>query len=246
MMYLKLKKYWNKQEIANCADKYTVRKEIIKIGCPEILNELYGVWDNVDDINWEILPNKFVLKCNHGSGFNIICSDKNNLDIQKSKELLNKWIRQRYGVTTIEQGIYDKIKRKIIAEKYIETTDNLPPKDYKFFCSFGIVKFLFVATDRINGQTKFDFYYPDWTWIPVKNQHPNKGPIPKPDMLAEMISYAKLISANFPFVRVDFYYENNKIILGELTFTHFGCLNSFDPDEYDLVFGKLFPDVTVL
>lgn len=246
MMYLKLNTYWNQQYVSDCADKYEIHRVVREKGCPEILNELYGAWDNVEDIDWDSLPQKFAIKCNHGSGYNIICNDKTTFDIASVKKKLKKWMKESYGVNRAEQGIYSKIKRKIIAEKFIETADKMPPKDYKFFCSYGEVKFLFVASDRINGQTKFDYYYPDWTWIPVKNQHPNVGQTEKPEMLDQMIEYAKKLSKDLPLIRVDLYNEGTQIIFGELTFTHFGCLNSFDPDEYDLIFGQCFPDVTKL
>ena len=246
MMYLKLNKYWNQQFVADCADKYAVRETITERGCPELLIDLYGVWERVEDIDWDSLPNTFAIKCNHGSGYNILCTDKSTFDIEHAKQLLGKWMKESYGVERAEQGIYSKIKRKIIAEKFIETADGKPPRDYRFFCSYGEVKFLFVASDRVDNQTKFDYYYPDWTWIPVKNQHPNVGPVEKPKMLEEMMRYAKILSKDLPLVRVDLYNEGDQIIFGELTFTHFGCLNSFDPDEYDLTFGKCFPDVEEL
>lgn len=246
MMYLKLNKYWNRQFVADRADKYAVREIVAKCGCSEILNELYGAWDRVEDIDWTSLPNKFAIKCNHGSGYNIICKDRASFNIKEAENKIRRWMKENYGVNRAEQGIYSKIHKKIIAEKFIETMDGKPPKDYKFFCSYGEVKFLFVATDRIDNQTKFDYYYPDWTWIPVKNQHPNVGPIEKPKMLDAMIRYAQILSKDLPLVRVDLYNEGEQIIFGELTFTHFGCLNAFDPDEYDLKFGQCFPDVTKL
>lgn len=246
MMYLKLNKYWNQQYIADRADKLAVRKVIEDAGCPEILNELYGVWNSTKEIDWDGLPKKFAIKCNHGSGYNILCKDKTSFDINEAEKKLNRWMKEDYGVDKAEQGIYSKIKKKIIAERFIETADGMPPKDYKFFCSYGEVKFLFVASDRINNQTKFDFYYPDWTWIPVKNQHPNAGPAEKPKMFNQMIKYAQKLSKDLPMVRVDLYNEGDKIYFGELTFTHFGCLNSFDPQSFDLTFGQLFPDVTQL
>lgn len=241
MMYLKLRKFWNNQFVANCADKYTVRSIIRDYQCPEILTKLYGVWDNAEDIDWNQLPQKFVLKCNHGSGYNLVCKNKDELDIEETKKQLNKWLKERYGISSVEQGIYDRISRKIIAEEFIETADGLPPKDYKFFCSFGEVKLIFVASDRIPGKTKFDFYYPSWTHINVRNVFPNNGPIEKPKDLEKMIRYAELLSKDLPMVRVDLYNEAGKIFFGELTFTHFGCLNGFTPDSFDFEFGKLFP-----
>ena len=152
-------------------------------------------------------------------------------------------MRIKYGCMTAEQGIYSKIKKKIIAEKYIDSFQNAPPNDYKFFCSYGDVKMLFVACDRYDNKTKFDYYTPDWKWIDVKNSHPNKGPIPKPQNYEKMIEYASILSKRFPLVRVDFYNIDGQIIFGELTFTHFGCIHPFDPDIYDLKFGELFPNV---
>lgn len=244
MMYLKLNVYWDNQTVADSADKYKVHEVVKRKGCPEILNELYGAWECAADIEWDKLPQKFAIKCNHGSGYNMICKDKSNFDTQAAGKILDGWLKERYGVQRAEQGIYQKIKPMIIAEKFIETADNKPPKDYKFFCAYGEVKFMFVASDRIDGQTKFDYYWPNWTWIPVKNQHPNVGPIEKPKMLDKMIEYAQKLSKDLPMVRVDLYNEGDQIIFGELTFTHFGCLNAFDPDEYDLKFGQCFPDVT--
>lgn len=243
MMYLKLNVYWNTKFVSDRADKFEVRKIVKSLGCEEILIDLLGAWDSVEDVDWDSLPQKFVIKCNHGSGYNIICRNKDEFDIDKARESLSKWMEEEYGVNRAEQGIYSRIHRKIIAEKFIETSDNMPPRDYKFFCSYGKVKLLFVASDRINNQTKFDYYTPDWEWIPVKNQHPNVGPVEKPAMLQKMIDYAERLSKDIPLVRVDLYNEGNQIIFGELTFTHFGCLNAFDPDEYDLKFGQLFPDV---
>lgn len=246
MMYLKLNHYWNRQYVADCADKYRVHEVVKSLGCPEILNELYGAWNRVEDIDWDKLPQKFAIKCNHGSGYNIICKDKSQFNIQDAEKKLRGWLKEKYGVERAEQGIYSKIKPMVIAERFIETVDNKPPKDYKFFCSYGEVKFLFVASDRIESQTKFDYYWPDWTWIPVKNQHPNVGPVEKPVMLDRMLEYARKLSKSLPLVRVDLYNEGENIIFGELTFTHFGCLNSFDPDTYDSIFGECFPDVRLI
>ena len=245
MMYLKLRLYWDKQYVADSADKYKVHEVVKQKGCPEILNELYGAWERVEDIPWDKLPQSSH-KMRHGSGYNIVCKDKTTFNNKEAEEKLRGWLKEKYGVERAEQGIYSKIKPMIIAEKFIETADNKPPKDYKFFCSYGEVKFLFVASDRYDGKTKFDYYWPDWTWIQVKNQHPNVGPFDKPKMLDKMMEYARLLSKDLPLIRVDLYNEGDQIIFGELTFTHFGCLNSFDPDEYDLKFGQCFPDVTTI
>ena len=241
--YLKLRVYWDNPIVAICADKYRVREYVTEKGCPEILNKLLGCWERAEDIDWDALPEKFAIKCNHGSGFNILCTDKSKFDCKKAAQTLNKWLKIEYGANKVcEQGIYRSIKPLIIAEAYIDTQDGLPPKDYKFFCTNGECKFLFVASERIDNRTKFDYYWPDWTWIPVKNAHPNAGPQPKPENLEQMIRYAEKLSEDFPLVRVDFYEESGRILFGELTFTHFGCTHKFDPDEYDYKFGACFPD----
>lgn len=243
LMYYKFKLYWNNKLVSLCADKYRVREYVEECGCQEILNELYGVWDCAEKIRWSDLPRKFAIKCNHGSGFNIICKDKETFNKNQASQKLNTWLNTTYGYINAEQGIYSGIERRIIAERFIETPDDLPPNDYKFFCSYGRVFLLFVACDRYEGKTKFDYYYPDWTWIPVQNAHPNKGAIPKPGNLEKMIAYAEKLSKPFPLVRVDFYDVADKVIFGELTFTHFGCVTPFTPQEYDRTFGELFPSV---
>ena len=246
LMYLKLKKYWHNPLVTQCADKLRVRDYVKQKGCGELLLDLYGSWESASDINWDELPEKYAIKCNHGSGYNMICVDKNKFDTKKASVTLNKWLKERYGIQFTEQGIYDKIPRRILAEEYIETADGLPPKDFKFFCSYGKVYFLFVASDRYDSHTKFDYYYPDWTYIPVKNFFDNNGPIEKPAALERMIHYAEVLSSDFPLVRVDFYNEGDRIIMGEMTFTHFGCLNRFEPDSFDELFGSYFPDVKEL
>lgn len=240
MQYLKLFEYKGNPIVTMCTDKFAVREYVKSKDCEEILNELYGVYDSADEIDWKKLPQRFVLKCNHGSGGNIICYDKESIDYEESKEKLNRWMHSEFGLERVEFS-YEGIERKIICEKLIETEDGLPPKDYKFFCSYGEPKLLFVASDRYEGKTKFDYYTPDWQWIDVRNNHPNAGPKPRPVMLDKMLEYASKLSKDFPIVRVDLYCENDTIIFGELTFLHFGGVTAFEPKEYDQVFGELFP-----
>lgn len=240
LQYLKLRTYAGNDLVTQCADKYAVRNYVEKCGCADTLVDLLGVWDEADKIDFSSLPDKFALKCNHGTGSNVLCTDKSKLDIENTKFLLNKWMREDTGRQRVEL-IYAHIERKIIAESFIETSDGKPPKDYKIFCSYGEPKFFFVASDRFDGNTKFDYFTLDWKWIPVKNGHPNAGPdiIVCPDGWEKMLETAKKLSKPFPLVRVDFYYEGGKVIFGELTFLHFGGLTPFDPPEYDLNFGRL-------
>ena len=243
LMFYKLNLYWFNNVVNKCTDKYKVREYVEKNGLGEILNPIYGVYENFDDIEWDKLPDQFALKLNTGSGCNIICKDKKTFDVEGAKKQFKKWMKKKYGLLTAEQGIYGNVKRVIIAEKYIDSKNGLPPVDYKFFCSYGDVKLLFSACDRYEGKTKFDFYTPDWKWIDVKNSHPNAGPKAKPSNFDQMIKYASILSKPFPLVRIDFYDVEGTIIFGEVTFTHMGCVHPFDPDSFDKQFGELFPKV---
>lgn len=244
LMFNKFNLYWDNLSVNKCADKYEVRKYVEEKGLGNILCPLLGVWDKFSDIDFDKLPDKFILKLSNGSGCNILCNDKSTFDKKSAKKKFGRWMRSTYGLTTGEQGIYRNVKKRIIAEALIETRNDMPPADFKFFCSYGEVKLLYVACDRKNGQTKFDYYTTDWKWIPVKNAHPNAGPIEKPKNYDLMMKYASILSKDFPLVRIDFYNNDGTIIFGEITFTHCGCVHPFDPSEYDEKFGALFPPVS--
>ena len=243
LMYYKLYLYWKNSIVTKLADKYRVREYVAECGLSNILNPIYGCWDKAKDIDWDSLPNSFVLKLNTGSGYNLVCKNKQEFDRKNATKQLNKWMREHYGYIYAEQGIYCKIKKKIIAEKYIDAFDRGSPDDYKFFCSYGDVKFLFVATGRDKNETKFDYYMPDWKWIDVRNVFPNNGPVTKPKNYELMLKYASILSKRFPLVRVDFYDINGTIIFGEMTFTHFGCIAPFNPDSMDFKLGEMLPSV---
>lgn len=241
LQWLKLYKYHHNPLITKCVDKYTVRDYVRNKGCEELLIPLIGVYDTVDEIDWRNLPKRFVLKCNHGCRMNIICRNKEELDIPKTIETVRKWMKAPFGYNSVEL-IYEDVKRKIIIEELIETEDQHSPKDYKFFCSYGEPKFLYVASDRNGLEAKFDHFYPDWKWIPVRTEHPNSGGnVERPELLEEMLDYARKLSAGFPIVRVDLYCEKGKILFSELTFLHHGGVGVFYPPKYNTLFGDLFP-----
>lgn len=242
LMWLKLYRYNSSDLVCKCCDKVLVRDYVEEKGCGQYLTKIYGVYDNPDDIDWGSLPNTFVVKWNYGSGYNIFCRDKKSFDIKEAVSKLKKWQTSGKYWLKYSELQYENMPPKILVEELIETEDGLPPRDYKIFCSYGVPKLLFVASERINKRTKFDYYYPDWTWIPVKNAHPNAGDIlPRPGELDEMMEAASKLASDFPIVRVDFYLEKGRIYFGELTFSHFSCRTPFDPDEYDKIFGDLFP-----
>ena len=241
ILWLKLNTYYKNPLISKCADKYEVRQYVKSCGCGEILNELYYVFDNVDDINWESLPNSFVLKWNTGSGYNIICYDKEKLNIEDAKEKLKKWGRAKDYLKTAEIH-YKYIPRKIICEKYLGTSDGILPKDYKFFCFNGKAKYVMVCVDREKGKPKLYYFDRNWNRVIVNKGDkdvPEDFTIEKPKDIDKMFLYADKLSKPFPFVRTDLYYVEGKIIFGELTFTPHAGIDPKRLPEADLMFGQM-------
>ncbi|HHX81325.1 MAG TPA: hypothetical protein GX692_09735 [Acholeplasmataceae bacterium] len=233
-----LKLYWYDPKATICADKYLIREYVESKGLKHILNELYGVYDNVEQIDFQKLPEKFVMKVTHGCGQNLICKDKSKINWKKEKRKFKIWLRTNHYYNSLE-WVYKDIKPRIIVEKLIETQDNKPPKDYKFFCFNGEPKYIFVASDRGENTTKFDFYDLEWNHLAVKNHYPNSNEaIPKPLKLQDMIEHSKVLSKGFPHVRVDFYMEKEKVIFGELTFFHFSGSEPFEPIDFDYKMGE--------
>lgn len=232
-----LKLYWYDPKATICADKYSVREYVKSKGLGHILNELYGVYENVDEIEFDKLPDKFVMKVTHGCGQNIICNDKSKINWEHEKKKFRKWLNRSHYYSSLE-WVYRDIKPRIIVEKLIETDDGKMPKDYKVFCFNGEPKVLFVAMDRGEGTTKFDFYDLDWNNLPVKNYYPNSNnKLPKPANLEEMLIYSRILSEGFPHMRVDFYLEEKRVIFGECTFFHFSGNQPFEPMSFDYELG---------
>jgi hypothetical protein len=160
--------YWKNSLANKCADKYLAREVVRERGCPEILNDLYGAWENAEEIDFEKLPESFVLKVNHGCGYNIFVKDKSKLNINKTRKQLNNMLRQKYYIYNYE-WVYKDIKPMIICEKLFDISKGYPV-DYKFFCFDGEPKFMFIATDRYID-TKFDFFDLNFNRIPVKQHY---------------------------------------------------------------------------
>ena len=213
-----LKLNWKDPLIPQCADKYGVREYVKDCGCEDILNELYGVYDKTDDINWESLPDKFVLKCTHGCGYNIICTDKSNLNKKDSLAKLNKWMRSKYGLRYVEYH-YLAIKPRIICERYIESESGSLPKDYKILCSNGKPNYVLVCSERASNK-KCHYLDLRWNLLDVAQPTHNSGELPvKPTCWDRMVEVAAALSQPFPFVRIDLYEEKGRVVFGEMTFT---------------------------
>lgn len=222
-------------------DKAEAKKYVTEIIGEEYIIPTYGVWNHFDAIDFDKLPDQFVLKTTHDSGGVIICKDKKTLDKNAAKVKLEKSLKNDYYYTSKEWP-YKNVVPRIIAEKYMEDESG-ELCDYKLFCFDGKMKALFIATDRFTSgeETKFDFFDENFNHLPFTNGHPNATkPIKKPESFQQMKDLAEKLSQKIPHVRVDFYCTNGKIYFGELTFFHWGGFKRFEPEEWDFKFGEWF------
>lgn len=235
-----LKLYDRNPLYTKLVDKYEVREYISeKIG-EDYLIPLLGVWDDPEEIDFDSLPNKFVLKCNHNSGLGMcICTDKSKIDIKKVKNELKSGLAQNYYLNGREWP-YKNVSRKIICEKYMtdETGKNL--RDYKFYCFDGKPKIVGIYQDRNSDkETTGDFFDMNFEWVDLKFGMPNALNKPqKPQKFQEMIKIAEILSEGIPEIRVDLYISNNKIYFGELTFFDGGGFDKIEPLEWDYKLGS--------
>jgi len=240
IQYLKLFNYPDNPLITKCADKYAVREYIIDKGYESLLVPLIGYWNKVDEIDFNNLPNSFVLKCNHGSGYNILCPDKNKFSVTKSKKLLNKWMNEDFSIRCAELQ-YKTIPRKIIAEKYL----GREIYDYKFFCLNGIPRFMYISQEIPNtdGEVKCCFWDCNGELAEfertdehfyTEEERPNL-----PEKFEEMKKIASDLSKDFIFVRVDLFEIYGKIYFSELTFTPATGMMPLRPKEWDRKLGDM-------
>ena len=237
MTKLKLS-YANNEMVSKCSDKYEVREYVKSKGLENILNELYFVCNNVEDIDFNKLPDQFALKCTHGCAYNVICGDKKTLDIEETKRRLNVYLNEKYGLATQELH-YLNIKPRIICEKYLCDESGKMPIDYKIYCFKGKAKCILVCSER-EKKLKLSYYDLHWnrkkyekkTWSSTKEFN-------KPKELEKMIEYAEKLAESFEFVRVDLYNKDGKIIFGELTFTPACCCAPYYTKEANEKLGKM-------
>ena len=219
-----------------CADKYEVRKHIENKGYGYILNDLLGVYDNVEEINIDRLPDRFVLKGTHGSGWNLIVKDKNKVKWKPWKLIMKSWLRQNfyyYG----REWVYKDIKPRIICEKFLEDS-NKELLDYKIYCFNGIPKFIQIDVDRFTNHTA-NYYDVEWNEMDFQYDDENSGrKIEKPKNLEQMLEISKDLSEEFKHVRVDFYEVDGKLYFGELTFFTASGSGKFNPEKYDEIIGS--------
>lgn len=240
-----LKLYDRKPEYTSMVDKILVKDYVSKKIGPQYVAPLLGVWDKVEDIDFDSLPDEFVIKANHSGGnlAVLICPDKAALDVRKAKSYLRKSLR--YDVyRAYREWPYKNVQKRFFAEEYL----GKDLVDYKFYCFNGYVDSVLVCIDRQIGDTKFYFFDREWN-LKRYNQRGKAAPadftLPKPEGIDEMFGLAARLSEGIPFVRVDFYDVNGKVYFGELTFYPSGGFDSKRLPEADLHFGSMInlPDV---
>ena len=220
------------------ADKFLVRDYILNRIGNEYLIPLLGVWEKFDDIGFSVLPDSFVLKCNHGSGWNEIINDKNNIDTHSMGAKFTTWLNTDYADTPGLELQYKDIKPLIIAEELLDDLSGEIP-DYKFFVFNGKVRLIQVDITRATNHRR-NIYTPSWEYLPVSIHYPSAPDmiIERPQCLEKMILIAEELGKEFIHVRVDLYLVNGKIYFGEMTFTHGNGIEVFDPEKFGIEMGN--------
>ena len=218
------------------ADKVEARRHVAEIIGKEYLIPLIGIYSHVNDIDFEKLPDQFVLKCSHDSGSAIVCTDKSRWDIETAKAFLRKKMKQNFYYPYREYP-YKTITPRILCETYLPSKGTIAPVDYKFLCFGGSPKLIQVDTGRFANHARI-VMYPDWTQAPIQlGVHPNAGSLERPQLLDKMLELATRLSSGFRFMRVDFYISDNRIYFGELTFYKSSGFSTITPHEQCLLMG---------
>lgn len=221
-----------------CADKYRVREYVASKGLEDILIPSYGVYDSFDQIDFDKLPNQFVIQSNFGCGHIWICKDKKKelADIEKWRKQFNEWMEIKdFGLSSSEWQ-YSEMPHKLVITKYLDSLGAISVNDYKFHCMHGNVYGCFAAYDRVPGVehgVQFDHYDIDWNLTDdiLPSYHPKRRPIPKPQCYERMLEISRILSRDFPYCRVDLYEIEGQVLFGELTFTPQGNVLSYYTDE---------------
>ena len=223
---------------SNIVDKILLRNYSQKILGKDICPKILKIYKDIDEINLDELPEKFVLKCNHGSGMNIFCSNKTTFNLNFAKDTLKKWMKINYGLMNFEYQ-YLNIKKKVFAEEFL--VDEMV--NYKIYCFNGIPKLIRVK-GNINKTNLYNIFFINWTiadieFDNIKYVKDEKSILKKPKQFEIMLNYSRLLSSDFCFCRVDFYEENNNIYLSELTFSPFNAEIKYKKKEMEIYLGSL-------
>ncbi|QOS39364.1 glycosyl transferase [Treponema rectale] len=227
--------------MSDVVDKVKAKDYVKSKGLEKIIIPTIGVFDNISEVDISNFPNEFVIKNSMDSGGVYICRNKANFSFEKMKEklLVKNDIFYHNGLQWALETAYKKSENKIIAEELLKTEGT--PWDYKFFCFNGEPRFLFVGSDR-DSEVKFDFFDINFNYINVKNGHPHQKnkTISKPKNYDKMLEICRVLSKDFPHVRVDLYNLDGNIYFGELTFYHNAAFSKFKPRKFDFYFGRFF------
>ena len=238
LQYLRLKVYPKDELVSKCAGRVGVREYVEEMGYKANLIEICGIFDKFDDINFDVLPDQFVMKCSHASSFNYLCFDKSKINKDELRKKFNKWLKTDYGRKTVELH-YSKIKPQIIIEKLMLENNHLPT-EYKIHVFNGKAKSMYVVTSR-GIDIRYNNYYIDWTPFDGSQFNGWKKtdyPLEKPANWDEMVKMAETLAAKFPFVRVDLYSIDGKIYFSEMTFTPAKGTLILDDDQCDFEMGE--------
>ena len=239
LQFLRLFVYPKNPFVVQCAGRVGVREYVKKLGFCDKIVPIYGVFDKFDDIDFNLLPSQFVMKCSHGCAFNYICRDKSKIDLLAMKKLFNKWLDTNYGKKTVEMQ-YSPIKPQIIIEKYLVENGQPLPIEYKIHVFNGQAKYMYVVTSR-GVDIHYNNYYINWKAFDGAQFNGWKKtdyPLIKPEHWNDMITMAEILARPFPFVRVDLYNINGQIYFSEMTFTPAKGTLIFDDDKCDYEIGE--------
>lgn len=237
-----LKLYDRKPQYTRMVDKCESKKYVAEIIGEEYIIPTLGIWNSFDEINFDILPNKFVIKTNHSGGGSgvIICKDKSKLDKNYVKYKLEKSLKNSI-YNSFREWPYKNVVPKIIAEQLLETDEQYGLLDYKVFCFNGEPK-LIKVNYHVKGIYRVNWYDVNWNRVygtTIYDPTDMDVDIEKPIFLSELLENAKILSMGIPYLRVDFYYNNGRLLFGELTFYPGSGFEPFNPDSYDIEIGKL-------
>lgn len=239
------KLYYRDPLMAQCADKYEVRKYVEECGLKHILNKLYGVYDMPEEIDFEKLPQAFALKDTLGGGGNsvILVRDKFEMNEQEIRRQMSIWVNEpAHRKHPGREWIYDGRKHRIIAEEFIDSNEEEGGLiDYKFFCFYGKAEYLYVIADRKVGEKAgFGIYNANYVRQSVRrlDERPLERDVEKPKNYGELKAIAEKLARPFPEARIDLYDQDGKIVFGEITFFDGSGYMTFEPDEFDFILGE--------
>ncbi len=237
LQWLKLNDY--KPIYAKMVDKYEAKKYVADIIGEEYIIPTYGVYSNFDEINFDALPNQFVIKCTHDSGGLVICKDKSNFDKEGSREKIEKCLKRNY-FNEGREPVYKEVIPRIIVEKYMENKDGSSIEDYKIFCFHGEPKIMYISNNSHTVNQSIAFFDMDYNLLDIEREDYKKMDVipERPKNFEKMKEFSKILSKDTPHLRVDWYEINGHLYFGELTFITCSGLIPFKNIEDDKLLGS--------